>query len=150
MLIAKQDIIMPMWHSFSHIIQGKTQFYYCNDANKKRIATNVLAKLIFQDHTDQKSGFFQNQQPISWLCFHFSRLRRNCGKTETHTCSETGEGRRSWAWTVATSTQTGCWCACTRPPGRVSEWSHRPCSTVHGTHSPMHSLCPQSTTQTQH
>jgi len=71
MLIAKQDIIMPMWHSFSYIIQGKTQFYYCNDANKKRIATNVLAKLIFQDHTDQKSEFFSEPTANFMTLFSF-------------------------------------------------------------------------------
>ena len=32
-----------------------------DDTNIKCIATNMLAKLIFQDHVDQKSGLFQDQ-----------------------------------------------------------------------------------------
>jgi len=32
------------------------------DTNSKCIATNVLAKLNFQEYTDQKSGLFQDQQ----------------------------------------------------------------------------------------
>jgi len=47
--------------TYSYIIQDKTQLYHCNDAYNKCIATNVLAKLIFQDHIDQKSGLFQDQ-----------------------------------------------------------------------------------------
>ena len=39
--------------------------------NNKCSATIVLAKLIFQEHTDQKSGLFQDQQPISGLLHFF-------------------------------------------------------------------------------
>jgi len=38
------------------------------DTDNKCITTNVLAKLIFQDHTDQTWRRFQNQQPISGRC----------------------------------------------------------------------------------
>jgi len=31
------------------------------DTNNKHITTDVLAKLIFLEHTDQKSGLFQEQ-----------------------------------------------------------------------------------------
>jgi len=72
MSVAKQDTVMPMWHSFSYIIRDKTQFYYCNpqlrllyDPNNKCVITHMLAKLTFQDHTDQKSGLFQDQYPIT-------------------------------------------------------------------------------------
>ena len=51
------------------------------DANNKCIATNMLDKVIFQDHTDQKSGLFQDRQPISGLLqagiFSFLRTRGN-------------------------------------------------------------------------
>jgi len=37
---------------------------YDTCTNNECITTNILAKLIFQDHTDQKSGLFRDQQPI--------------------------------------------------------------------------------------
>jgi len=73
-LKAKQHTAMPMWHSFSFIIGDETQLYYCNaqlrllyDADSKCTATNMLAKLIFQEHTDQKLGLFLDQYAISGL-----------------------------------------------------------------------------------
>ena len=47
------------------------------DTNNKCIATNMLAKLIFQDQADQKLELFQNQQLISGLlqAWHFFILQ---------------------------------------------------------------------------
>jgi len=59
------------------------------DSKNNRIVTNMLAKLIFQDHYDQKSGVFQNQQPILrllWACkffSHFSGVFRTAGSVGT-------------------------------------------------------------------
>jgi len=44
---------MPMWHKFLYIINDNT--------NNKCITTNVLAELVFQDHSGQKSGVFQDK-----------------------------------------------------------------------------------------
>jgi len=80
------------------------QFYYCSDTNNKCIATNVLANLIFQDHSNQNSGLFQDQKPISallqdWnLVFHFSDFAGShgadsCGTKESCMGSRSPTGR---------------------------------------------------------
>jgi len=69
-----------------------------NDTNNKYTATNVLAKLIFQDHTDQDEDFFRTDSKFqdfyrseffssfSGLC----RTRLNPGMCTGHDHSSPG------------------------------------------------------------
>jgi len=103
-LKAKQDTVnADMTQLFIYHPRWR-QFYYCSDTNNKCIATNVLANLIFQDHSNQNSGLFQDQKPISallqdWnLVFHFSDFAGShgadsCGTKESCMGSRSPTGR---------------------------------------------------------
>ena len=119
------------------------QFYYCSDTNNKCIATNVLANLIFQDHSNQNSGLFQDQKPISalrqdWnLVFHFSDFAGShgadsCGTKEScmGSRSPTGRGNFMGFCQIQTSAQvdpiTKLGVQCSPLPnyigGEINEW----------------------------